>query len=270
MSDRPIGRRFSLVYVPRGEPGSDSIRARNRVIAITQVWHFQTRDALAARITREIGVPMSRGFSELRSIALVDFLDAITVLYHALPTTSGNDFLEHAERIFREENLKYTCDEDGGVHYLVDAVFHAELDAGIAGLLGARYTAAKEALDRVQPSLDVEQTREAVRATFDAVENVFKILLGTSRLGASEIAKELRVATESAYDGAALNSHRLLLKGFGEWTNAAHQYRHMEGDLEAAPPPMDLAVLMISQGLSWLRWLISLSAITRVDVQPTT
>jgi hypothetical protein len=46
-----------------------------------------------------------------------------------------------------------------------------------------------------------------------------------------------------------------LLRSFREWVDAAHFYRHEEGVAEPTEPTLELTVLLVSAGASWLRWL---------------
>ncbi|WP_291733746.1 hypothetical protein [Leisingera sp. F5] len=48
------------------------------------------------------------------------------------------------------------------------------------------------------------------------------------------------------------------LEGFKDWINAAHFYRHEQGVEEPNQPAEEVAVLLISQGLSYTRWLAQL------------
>jgi len=51
-----------------------------------------------------------------------------------------------------------------------------------------------------------------------------------------------------------------MASSFADWVDGMHTYRHAAGMPEPAPPPFDLAVVIIGQGAAHLRWLISLDA----------
>jgi hypothetical protein len=99
----------------------------------------------------------------------------------------------------------------------------------------------------------------AVRRSFEAVENVLKNQYNVPRLGASEIKAKLAPEVATRYSGRVVDAGNRLLASFAEWTNAAHQFRHAPGEADPSPPPADIAILMVSQAASHLRWLVSIS-----------
>ncbi|NGM49909.1 hypothetical protein G5B46_09860 [Caulobacter sp. 602-2] len=151
---------------------------------------YTPRVEIARHISSEIGVDFSYLGGDFVRVSLVDFLDIVTI-FCQMSSSYIDDPVARVERVFREENLSYSLGEYGGVHYLVDAEFHSSLQSSIAGLSAADFIAAREALERVQPALDVDNTRDAIRAVYDAAENVFKVKFGASRLGASEIGRDM-------------------------------------------------------------------------------
>ncbi len=72
---------------------------------------------------------------------------------------------------------------------------------------------------------------EVIRHTFDALENLAKLMLPDkiSRLGATEIEKLLTPFVVSNLSGAKKNADDQRLASFNSWSNAAHQYRHAPG-----------------------------------------
>ena len=144
------------------------------------------------------------------------------------------------------------------MHPLVDEAFQLERRNLLAGLgdlkLQAALTSLNSAYDALKPNGD--GTLLAVRHSFDAVENVFKEKFSVSRLGDAEIKKKLTPLIEATYSGRAKDSAKLLLESFCKYVNAAHIYRHADSEKEPTPPPMALAVLFLTQGGSFLRWLI--------------
>ena len=50
-----------------------------------------------------------------------------------------------------------------------------------------------------------------------------------------------------------------MLLSFKDWVDGAHFYRHEPSTDDAAQPPLDFAVLMFSNGASFLRWLAQIS-----------
>ena len=48
------------------------------------------------------------------------------------------------------------------------------------------------------------------------------------------------------------------LDGLIGWVRSIHEYRHGQEVEEPAPPPLGLAVAMVSSGATYLRWLAEL------------
>jgi hypothetical protein len=267
----PVSLLFSRVYIDKGKAISDSVRFRARLSSLLPTIYF-SKPVTAALILRETGATVPTGGTTnqqsyyfgtfLKKAELRDLLDAITLIFLSI---DGNDkinaqqrFRSEVERMMREENLSYRMDEAGGVHYYVDEEFERSRNATIVGLSGDQFQAAREALDDAHRALLSHDTLSGVRRSFDAVENVFKIRFGTPRLGASEIKSKLNPTLPDNYSGRATDAANRLAAAFAEWTNAAHQFRHAPGVADPSPPPMDMAILMMSEAASYLRWLISL------------
>lgn len=93
-----------------------------------------------------------------------------------------------------------------------------------------------------------------MRRAFDAVENLFKIRFGVSRLGAAEIKSKLQSAATS--DGKrAANTAARVNAAFAEWANACHQYRHAPGEPDPSPPPRWLATTIVDGASTYIRYL---------------
>jgi hypothetical protein len=270
-SDVPTGKRFSQVYLQRGTAVRDDVRFRRRLAAYFNVLDSKIECSFASRLQREVGVSLdSTSWGYLwepfwTSGKLRDVLDAITEIYHEAMTKNrhyAEEWLRSVKRLMQEESLAYRVDDQGGIHYAVDEEFEHNRLATLAGLGRPRYEAARAAYETAHLSFNSSppDTRGAIRHSFDALETVFKLILGdrVSRLGAAEIERQLRPVVLARYTNAARNSTGLLLKSFAEWVNAAHQYRHAQGTEQPNPPPIELAILSVGSAASFLRWLIDL------------
>lgn len=276
--DVPVGQRFSHVYLGRGEPTQDSVRFRRRLSAF-----FYLNDVLkerggqfAAIIHREVGVDVPyvayegynfRAFFDKAEIR--DVLDTITLIWTELDSSgyidAANEWRQFVQRSINEENLGYRLDKKSGVHYLVDEEFERNRLATVQHLANPRYGAvrvefesAHEKLSKVPPD-----TKEAIRAVFEAMEILTKLMFGSRkvrRLTSAVVEKNLKPKVESAYtdDKVALKAANQFLSGLSDWINAAHEYRHGQEVEEPANPPVDLAVAMVSTGAAYLRWLVRL------------
>ncbi len=150
MNDAPIGRRFSLVYLDRGAPARDSQRFRRRLSAIFHDLCGRNdgdlRHRFATMVQHELGVVVPMGMNGyLFSDFFVDcetrdLLDSITLAFRAFsaPRHSARDRQWHGEvsRALAEENMGYTLDEQGGVHYHVDQEFERSRASAISALRG--------------------------------------------------------------------------------------------------------------------------------------
>jgi hypothetical protein len=89
--------------------------------------------------------------------------------------------------------------------------------------------------------------RSAIRAIFDANENVFKLLFpGAAHINNSGIQNNLRPLLERRLieDDIARRAELKLMSAFQSWVEAAHFYRHEAGQSVPAQPPENLVVQM--------------------------
>ena len=170
-------------------------------------------------------------------------------------------WIVEVRRIFREENVHYTVDDAGGVHFQYDEQFAKDRAAAIESLHADRYANALDAFNGAMSALSnaPPDGKSAVRGVFAAAENVFKLITSNTRLGSKE-ADDLRPIIEKLYatDANARRSASKMLASLKGWVDAAHFYRHEPGTEEVAKPPLPLAIYLISTGGSHLRWLAEL------------
>ena len=266
-NEKPFGQRFSDVYTERGVPTDDSAAARGRIghfLANLHTWEHH----LAAKLREETGVSVYPGYivEYFDKCDLRQFLNSITCPYLVFPKVprqaadmSAGKWLDFVRKVFKQENIAYTVDDEGGVHPACDQEFDVSRRETIAMLGKPRYAAARKFFDDAIADLkQPRDTRDAVRKTFDAVENVAKQMLKVARLTANEVRGPLRTIACAGLDGTERDGTNRMIESFAEWVNACHQYRHAPGAPEPQPPSLHLAILMVSQGASWLRWLITL------------
>jgi hypothetical protein len=260
----PIGQRFSLTYQPRSQELSDSPRFRNRVIAFLTSNEKYT-SPLIKLIPQELGIDLTYGAwgidwkTTLKQISIADFLDTITLCSKNIQSYDLPSLLSFIRRTLKEEGIALRVDDRGGFHPLVDQAFEAERIELIQGLNNKGFKAAAEALSSAHDYLSAghEDTLSAARSAIDAVENVFKVITAEKRIGATEIKSSIPNILPEYYDERARNAALRLIASFSEWTNAAHQYRHADGQPEPTPPPRDITIQFMSAGAGWIRWLIS-------------
>jgi hypothetical protein len=275
---RPTGERFSLAYLEQSNPLPDSPRARRRVGTLLQQGQTLTHPTAQLRNTveGELGVKLPVYQSHdwpnaLEQAALHDFLDLITVIYRTTVAAKhlGKPALWVASvaRIFAEENLAYEVDAMGGVHPAVDMAFQRNRHATVAGLQNPRYKNSLISFERISAELAQQPPNgKEWRATWSAVEGLFRLMFPTAhQLNANEVEAKLGPLIKGLYssDPTALRAATKLLASFKDWVDGSHNYRHEPGSEEPAQPPTELAIIAISQGASFLRWLIVLDQVAQ-------
>lgn len=262
--DRPRGMKFTDLYRERGPEVQDSVKLRRRLAM--RMSEDATRNDLIQPIRAETGWTMA-GHSRLEfwlslteDLALDDLLDFVTIFSRIISEQTsyneGPNFIGFVQRAFNEENVAFEVDDYGGVHYRVDTAFQHNRAAALQALSGTENVSARTSYDIAQQALASHPTDTllAVRSAFDAVENLFKRRFTTSRLGATEVKKELRDSGD-AHGSRARDSARRLNESFAEWVNACHLYRHADGEPEPSPPPRWLAIALVDSASIYIRYL---------------
>lgn len=261
---------FSKLYLAPPPVAVDSPKARSRIGGYCSALHFRAIDAIRETIDQELGIHIVSGsrIPNIRRFFDVcehpDFLDALT---HVVSALQKNEYWQEAHdcrafisRVLAEQNLPYRLGDDDCIHPLVDSAFERERASILMALSAVSFPAARNSLQLAFDSLkpDGTGTHDAVRHCFDAVENVFKATFPEKLLGAVEIKRWIEPIIAKKYEGRAANAGLRLVAAFKEYVNAMHQYRHADGEPAPTPPPIDLAVLLLSQGTANLRWLLGL------------
>lgn len=204
---------------------------------------------------------------------LRDVLDAVTIFHRYLAHLSasgeannrtwvreyGPRFIPEVRRIFAEEGVRYSVDDRGGVHLRVDEQFEVTRAATVQGMGAPRYAAALASLEAGYRALDgvPPDGREAIRDVFGSAENVFKQAFAAQRLAGHLIDQHLRPAVAALpWNQEALEAGDVTCDALKNWATAAHKYRHEIGRPDPHQPPLDLAILMVSQGTAFVRWLV--------------
>jgi hypothetical protein len=135
----------------------------------------------------------------LASAPLEDVLDLVTIVYEVCKIEgeksfhariASREFSEDTAKIFSSENVGYRITRDGVVHLAVDREYERSAAAIIRGLDNRRYKNVLSHFNAVQQELDKTPPdfKQAIRAAFDAVEALFKLMFdGAPRLGGDQI-----------------------------------------------------------------------------------
>ena len=225
-----------------------------------------------ALVEEEIGVQFNTALNGamytswvlfLRKIPIHKVLDTITVAYRGMVEGGRQgDFISQANRIFREENIAYEIDEGGGVHPVIDRAYAATKQAAILGMSEPRYALSLARIEEVEAALMASSPNyiQAIRSIFGANENLFKLMCDKHRLDTRSAADEIGHLIQRYYANhpTMQRSSAQILKSFGGWIDAAHHYRHEEGVEEPTQPADELAIVLISEGISFVRWLVAI------------
>lgn len=283
------GKRFSHVYLNRGAPEKDSKTARFRLskhcedsCPIPSSRHGGStnyKQKAIDAIESELGIKFASKSQSgqayqiwewyFRRISVIEMLDTITIVANSLYSEFARfdrrkAFIERVRIIFTEENLAYQIDDNGSIHPLIDSAFSSAKASAIAVLSGTRYEATAACVDAIDKHLlqDPADYKGAIRSIFGANENLFKLMYAVPRLDAKSAGENVGKTIQSAYVGhpSLQAASTKMIESFKDWINAAHFYRHEEGVEEPNQPSEEAAILMISQGISFVRWLAQLDA----------
>lgn len=269
MNNEPeVGGLFRKNYLRPSEALADSMRARRRLLAFFDT-DTGNKVVFVQFIARELGVDypwIGTGYNHTKfwvSAEVGDFLSAITI-WRKL-SDNPNRWIATARRVFHEENLHYSIDDEGGVHYLVDAEFSASIQAAIEGLGKTKFTAAKDALETGLEALGAtsQSGKGLIRGVFEAVESAFLVVIGpenANRLNASAIEKHLKPILIQRYSEFPASEEKVtrMLGTLSAWVHEAHPYRHGAPFDKVHEAPLDLAISSASTGIAFLRLLAGL------------
>lgn len=294
MQDRPTGQRFSLTYLTRGEPDTDSKTMRFRLAKLISQDKYQPHkrqyfgrnhhdipqtDVFNELVENEIGVPFRTTVSGqaraswvlfLDKLPIKKVLDVVTILYKGmLAVNRQSDFVFQVNRIFQEENIAFTVDDEGGVHPIVDGSYAITKQAAISGMSDARYSLSLSRVNEIDTALMDSPANyiQAIRSIFGANENLFKLMFKVPRLDRKSAVSKIESQISRIYaDSPTMQrSSAQILQSFGAWVDAAHHYRHEEGAEEPRQPDEELAIVLISEGLSFVRWLVGIDQKSQPD-----
>lgn len=270
----PDGLRFSHVYLKRDSILRDSIRFRKRLGGYYWEHLNDYTGKIAGNIQREIGIDIPFQFSSysipdlFEKAELRDLLDSITIIYKLLfddKSYIAKGWLQFVQRAMQEENLGYRMDAQGGVHYHVDQEFEINRTLTLKCLGDNKYAAVIETFEDSYKILDSSppDTKDAIRSIFESVEILYKIIIdaqGKDRLSSKGIQNNIKPLLSKLYtDDTVIICAEQIMDSLCDWIDAGHMYRHGQKVEELVPPPIDVAVNIISMGATYIRWLVSLT-----------
>lgn len=201
--------------------------------------------------------PITRGSERNVTFGTFSITVTLTTTYLERHRNVATGWLERTRRIFSEERLAYEIDDNGIVHPAVDKGV-SEKSAGHRG--GTSDASLCKQLGSLRE--DIGRTRLAaaerpggLACGVRSVEGLFKLMFASApQLNAGAVDALLASVVQKLYQGdtTAQRSASKQLAAFKEWVDASHNYRHEAGSEEPVQPPVDLAVLAISNGTGWL------------------
>ncbi|WP_421697902.1 hypothetical protein [Ancylobacter sp.] len=268
---------YSRAYMQPEALLPDSRRLRVRLAAIASQFEL-THDDMARLIRRKLGVEVPSSayghhFSDwLLKCEVRDLLDFVTLGVVMLTGRESERYIKEVAAAFAEENVAYEVTSRGEVRPKVDNEFAATIQAALARMDRDRYRAIRKEFEEGQAALTAVNPdwSRSTYHTFRANEILFKLIdPAQPRLAADKAEQVYTPLVQAAYVG---NRHLILeatsaLRGYKNWINAAHFERHAPGSEEPHDMPQSLGALMVSQGASYLRWLLDLDG--RVNGAPT-
>jgi hypothetical protein len=272
-STQSNGEFFSRLYVEHGPPTRDSVAFRNRLIGYLEANHPDEFYAIASMAKRELGliVRAHSGIAAMyydvpqffQSESMPHVLNMITVVWRVLkPRYGETKWREFVARAMREENLGYSIDAFGGVHYLVDEEFERNRFSALRAMDLPRYAAVRDAFEAAHNYLDAlpSDTKASVRSMFEALEILARLMdPASNNLNRWQVLNKLKpMALSVVADTVERQSLSHVFEGFADWVDAVHLYRHGQGTQEPVAPSIEFAVYALSSGAAALRLLLGI------------
>ncbi|WP_025898023.1 hypothetical protein [Sneathiella glossodoripedis] len=280
-----IGGLYAQNYIQAGAPLKDNPRMRFRLSKLFEkVASHRREDAweFGNLVEAELGLPVLRSGVEGRyfpyeevanSVEIVDLLHIVTLLYRFSRTNKRYNKIANVrseiQRIFDECNVGYILDEKGGIHPKFDEEFENVRVTTIRKLNSPEFATERQHVETAERALLLNPLdgKTAIKNIFEAVENLFKQMFPKApQMNKSNLQNNLKPAIEKLFSGNRNHNTRRsslkLVEALIDWADGVHEFRHASGTNEPLQPPEELTVLLVSQGLSYLRWLAELKVQT--------
>ncbi|UVK39842.1 hypothetical protein LHFGNBLO_001253 [Mesorhizobium sp. AR10] len=264
---------YRLNYQRSTVPLDDSITARRRLLSLFMRSTNETdRSNFVGLAKLRMGVDYPGGdwgsnhkaFWEREAVGVV--LSAITIWYRVEDDARLKQrIVKEVQAIFDEEHLNYRMAPEGGIHPRVDDLFEQDRSTTIAGLEDPRFVAARVALQKAFAHLKTNHPsgKGLIREVFEATESTYLVVIANPKvnnLNERSIENDLKpklLARYASYTDAGDKVERLLTQ-FKHWTKTAHPFRHGTAEEQEHEAPIDIAVLMTSEGMAFIRYLAAL------------
>ena len=270
-----IGGLYSRNYLKKDKLVDDSERFRNRIAAYfnKKAVDINARNFCGINIEIELGISIDKtcyidGTQKYNldilflSDDISDVLGSITLIYK-YGVIARDDWKNFVERVFREEGLNYTLDEKCGVHPYVDEEFQQNKLTTLRCLEKEGLTAVKHEFEQAFENLrsNNKDNKGAIKAINEAIETLVKNMNGLENVNNLDKAiPKLKNVIEKAYkdDKIIIDASKQMVESLRQWNSSCHQYRHGQKTTKPNQPTDEYTILMLSQGASYIRWLLDI------------
>lgn len=273
----PKGQLYSRVYLQPTETVRDSTRMRMRVVRAIEkhIPEIRRDTGFGAAVEGELGIEIvsSGAYSRpyvswdrlvRQELSVSDLLNILTMLWRNVDGRGRDNFRNNITRIFAEEGIGFSVDEEMGFHPAFDEEFERSRSSIVRILNGERFRHEADfiALSETALLANPLDGRAAIRAVYDAAENLFKRITGKQNITNGHVRQELAAVASQGIpqDGKSNVAVNKILNAFEAWAAACHVYRHAPGEAETTQPTEAIAIVMVSQGYGFVRWLAELYA----------
>lgn len=281
------GELFTRLYLQPGAPLQDCPIFRTRLDAYFETKHQADYVGISHYLKEEGGImiPVIHGPEKAHykfQVLFVDapierVLNAITLIWRYLAThrrttthkgdgskvvqtTQADAWLAFVRRAFHEEQMAYTVDKQGGVHFVVDEEFERNRISALQCLGNARYSGVRAAFEAAHSYLDVHpaDTKASVRSAFEALEILARLIDPASKnLNKWMVQNKLMpLAQVLAQDDIEKVAIEHLFEGVACLVDGLHNYRHGQCTELPVAPSLSMAVYVLSSVAASLRWLV--------------
>jgi hypothetical protein len=268
MPDQTIdGAIFRRNYVRSEVRLSDSMRARRRVLMTFMALNEHRQNAIVRLVQHDLGLDYPNsgfGYNHEKywtKIEIDDFLSSVTYIFRE--ATNQRTTLSLLRQIFAEEFLRYSIDDLGGVHYLVDEQFERNVASAIDGLGAAKFAASRHALELALEGMNgADRSGKAlIRGVFEALESAFLVRILPeihNRINDQNIEQHLRPILIARYANVPEPDDKVdrVLALLKAWVKTAHPFRHGVAFEAIHEAPFDYAILIADQGMAFLRYIV--------------
>lgn len=269
----PAGQLFSRAYIEQSAPSRTlGPRAKTRLCAarpsVGKIYDF------AKKVATEIGYTIDGGYDFHIDISMHkasddDLLDILTLIWRCAKPLDRASWVETTNRIFREENIQFIMDEQGGIHPFEDEVFDEQRQATLKHLADPRYESVLTKYEQAYAALlqAPPNTGDCLDKIFEALEAFMKLVddgKKFSRLDTNALKKVLepfclRHITPHSEESAVA---RQMVEGM-KFVFTMHPYRH--GQEKTPRPTMQLTIACLGICTAFLRYLLEVDQLATAE-----